>query len=124
MLSIQNTLILIMLLKKESSNLNVIIDVTSDDVLEILFTSGTTSSPKGVVITHYNMLFSGYYTSWQGNIREDDIYLTVMPGWHIDFQCTAALPAFHSGATLVLLEKYSARKFWNQVGCQMNGLNA
>ncbi len=102
-------------LKKESSNLKTLIEVQSNDVSEILFTSGTTSFPKGVVITHYNMLFAGPYTSWQGSIKEDDIYLTVMPAWHIDFQCTAALPTFSSGATLVLLEKYSARKFWNQV---------
>jgi len=102
-------------LQKESSILNTIVEVNSDDISEILFTSGTTSSPKGVVITHYNMLFAGYYTSWQGSINKDDIYLTVMPAWHIDFQCTAALPTFSSGATLVLLEKYSARKFWAQV---------
>ena len=104
-------------LQQESTILNKIVEIDSNDVSEILFTSGTTSLPKGVVITHYNMLFAGRYTSWQGSITEDDVYLTVMPAWHIDFQCTAALPAFSSGATLVLLEKYSARKFWNQVCC-------
>lgn len=67
------------------------------------------------MITHYNLLFAGHYTSWQCQLSKDDIYLTVMPAWHIDFQCTAAMPTFSSGATLVLLEKYSARKFWNQV---------
>lgn len=102
-------------LEQESNIIKRNIEVNSDDVAEILFTSGTTSLPKGVEITHYNMLFSGPYTAWQGSIRKDDIYLTVMPVWHIDFQCTAALPTFSSGATLVLLEKYSARKFWNQV---------
>lgn len=85
------------------------------DTAEILFTSGTTSRPKGVVITHYNVRFAGYYSSWQCALREDDIYLTPMPAFHIDCQCTAAMAAFSVGATFVLLEKYSARVFWQQI---------
>ncbi|ELM3659343.1 crotonobetaine/carnitine-CoA ligase [Edwardsiella piscicida] len=85
------------------------------DTAEILFTSGTTSAPKGVVITHYNLLFAGYYTAWQCALRADDVYLTPMPAYHIDCQCTVAMAAFSVGATLVLLEKYSARAFWGQV---------
>lgn len=87
----------------------------ADDIAEILFTSGTTSQPKGVLITHYNLRFAGYYSAWQAALREDDIYLTVMPAFHIDCQCTAAMAAFSAGATFVLLEKYSARAFWSQI---------
>ncbi|MBJ3813489.1 crotonobetaine/carnitine-CoA ligase [Shimwellia pseudoproteus] len=85
------------------------------DIAEILFTSGTTSHPKGVLITHYNLRFAGYYSAWQTALREEDIYLTAMPAFHIDCQCTAAMAAFSAGATFVLLEKYSARKFWRQI---------
>ncbi len=78
------------------------------------FTSGTTSRPKGVVITHYNLRFAGYYSAWQCALRDDDIYLTVMPAFHIDCQCTAAMAAFSAGATFVLVEKYSVRAFWGR----------
>ncbi|MGS9083340.1 AMP-binding protein, partial [Salmonella enterica subsp. enterica serovar Infantis] len=47
--------------------------------------------------------------------RDDDVYMTVMPAFHIVCQCTASMPAFSAGSTFVLLVKYSARAFWDQV---------
>lgn len=85
------------------------------NLAQIIFTSGTSSTPKGVMITHYNLIFAGFYSSWQINLNKDDRYLTAMPLWHIDAQCTAMMPTFSRGATFILLERYSAHKFWEQV---------
>ncbi|NDV18391.1 crotonobetaine/carnitine-CoA ligase [Pseudodesulfovibrio sp. JC047] len=103
------------MLRKQTTTLKEHVFVSCDDPAEIIFTSGTTTHPKGVVITHYNLCFAGRYTSWQVGIDSDDRYLTMMPACHIDFQCTAAMPTFAVGATFIMLEKYSARKFWRQV---------
>jgi len=53
--------------------------LSSDDVAEILFTSGTTARPKGVVITHANMIFAGIFVDWQANLTSCDRVLTTMP---------------------------------------------
>lgn len=97
-----------------SHNLD-IIKVDNLKPAEIIFTSGASSFPKGVVITHYNLIFAGHYSSWQININSDDRFLTAMPLWHIDAQCTVMMPTFTRGATLVLAHKYSASRFWSWV---------
>ncbi|MGV8965219.1 MAG: crotonobetaine/carnitine-CoA ligase [Cellulomonas sp.] len=88
-----------------------------DDVAGIVFTSGTTARPKGVVLTHTNLLFSGGYVDWQANLNPLDRLLTTMPACHVNFQLSALMPVLTAAATLVMVERYSARKFWRQV-CQ------
>lgn len=89
--------------------------LSSDDVAEILFTSGTTSKPKGVVLTHCNIVYAGIFAAWQFSLRHEDRYLSTMPAFHVDFQLNALMPVLMAGATLIGVEKYSARMFWKQI---------
>ncbi|CAK7004850.1 MAG: Crotonobetaine/carnitine--CoA ligase [Paraeggerthella hongkongensis] len=89
--------------------------LASDDPVEIIFTSGTTSCPKGVVLTHANMLFSGLYGDWEVSLTRDDRMLSTMPACHSNFQLAALTPVLTAGATLIVVEKYSASRFWKQI---------
>jgi len=89
--------------------------ISSDDVAELLFTSGTTAAPKGVMVTQANLVYSGHYAIWQASLREDDRIFTTMPSCHSNFQLVALTGAIMSGAALVLAQRYSARRFWADV---------
>lgn len=87
---------------------------TSSDVVEIMFTSGTTSTPKGVMLTNANMVFSGLYVNWQLAMNSEDRYMTSMCASHVNFQLSALLPVLTAGATLIMASRYSATRFWRQ----------
>jgi carnitine-CoA ligase len=89
--------------------------VTCDSVAELLYTSGTTAAPKGVMVTHANFAFSGHYGVWQASLRADDRVFTTMPACHSNFQLAALTPVLVAGATLIMAERYSASRFWHQV---------
>ena len=89
--------------------------ITCDSVVELLYTSGTTAAPKGVMVTHANFAFSGHYGVWQTSLRPDDRVFTTMPACHSNFQLAALTPVLVAGATLVMAERYSATRFWEQV---------
>ncbi|WP_223145109.1 AMP-binding protein [Actinotalea subterranea] len=89
--------------------------LSSDDPAGIVFTSGTTARPKGVVLTHANLIFSGHFVDWQASLTSADRLLTTMPACHVNFQLNALMPVLTAGATLVMVERYSASQFWRQV---------
>ncbi len=89
--------------------------VTTDDMAVILFTSGTTRHPKGAIYTHCNVVYGGLLHVAQMGMSEGDRFLSSMPCYHMDFQEMAAMPVICSGGTLIMVEHYSARRFWRQV---------
>ncbi len=84
--------------------------------VEIMFSSGTTSLPKGVVATHTNLLSSGRRQAMSYRTGPDDRFLTALPMFHASAQSTTLFAAIVAGgATAVFIERYSARRFWEQV---------
>ena len=89
--------------------------LSSDDMAVILFTSGTTRHPKGAVYTHACVLYGGMLHAHQVGMYPGDRFLSAMPCYHMDFQEMAAAPVICTGGTLIMVEHYSARRFWGQV---------
>ncbi|MFH1776148.1 MAG: AMP-binding protein [Candidatus Omnitrophota bacterium] len=55
---------------------------TLDDLMVILYTSGTTAAPKGVMLTHANLLSNFNSIKKLAILREDDVILAVLPLYH------------------------------------------
>lgn len=76
-----------------------------EDLAALLYTSGTTSAPKGVMLTHYNLASQMWLIDPLFLVREDDTFLSVLPMAHT-YECTLGLIlAFHHGAHVVYLDK-------------------
>jgi acyl-CoA synthetase (AMP-forming)/AMP-acid ligase II len=56
--------------------------VQSDDVAAILYSSGTTSLPKGIIITQGNEIYRAFRTAIEWNINYDDTVLITVPIYH------------------------------------------
>jgi carnitine-CoA ligase len=82
----------------------------------ILYTSGTTGPPKGVMLSH-----RAYVNSAQCFAREmvgataEDVFFTTLPLFHINAQAHTVLPAILLNATCALAPRFSASGFWNDV---------
>jgi carnitine-CoA ligase len=79
--------------------------------MEIVFTSGTTSAPRGVVLTHANWVWSGERTTRSLLVDDRDTFLTCLPLFHVNAQSLSMLNALTANGTLVLGPKFSASGF-------------
>lgn len=76
------------------------------DVINMQYTSGTTGFPKGVMLTHYNILNNGYFVGQRQDFSDKDRICVPVPLFHC-FGCVmGVLGALTHGATLVMVESF------------------
>ena len=83
-------------------------------VLVLIYTSGTTGRPKGVMLSHENILATVNNTNYWLPYKEGGVYLHAAPMFHVaDFPLIFAAPAF--GACQVTIAKFNAQAFCETV---------
>ncbi len=82
------------------------------DVALFLHTSGTTSRPKGVPLTHGNLMASIANIAATYQLTPRDRSLIVMPLFHVHGLIGATLSTLHTGGAVVIPAKFSAGSFW------------
>ena len=102
-------------LSHEDNNLSKSIDPENpspDDIALFLHTSGTTSRPKGVPLTHSNLMTSLNNIVKTYALTENDTALVVMPLFHVHGLIGVALSSLNSAGTIVIPPRFSASNFW------------
>lgn len=75
------------------------LEALPDDLVTIIYTSGTTSDPKGVMLTHRNFMHNVNNVPISiGDLNEKDRFLSVLPSWHI-YERTVEYCAIGIGAS-------------------------
>ena len=83
-----------------------------DAIALVLHTSGTTSRPKRVPLSHRNIAVSARNIVATYKLTADDVALCVMPLFHIHGLVASTMSTFLSGGTVVLPPRFNALNFW------------
>ena len=78
----------------------------------LMYTSGTTGNPKGVVLSHANLLAAGRNVVVGHDVTADDTALCVLPIYHINGLCVTVMGTLVAGAGLVMPYRFSVSTFW------------
>lgn len=81
----------------------------------LMYTSGTTGNPKGVVLSHGNLLAAGRNPVEAHHITSEDTGLCVLPIYHINGLCVTVMGTLVSTSQLIIPYKFSVSTFWQQV---------
>lgn len=86
-----------------------------EDEALLVYTSGTTGAPKGVVLMQYNMLVDALSISnWQG-ITGNQRMMCVLPIHHVNGTIVTLMTPMYVGASTVLNRAYSSSHFWEHI---------
>src|SRR5216117_3226575 len=85
------------------------------DLAVLPYSSGTTGFPKGVVLTHRNLVANLLQTAWVHHVAEQDRIIAVLPFFHIYGMQVVLNLALWRGATLVTMPKFELEPFLSTV---------
>lgn len=80
----------------------------SQDPLMILYTSGTTGSPKGAVLTHEGLFWNSINTTISLNLTQEECAVIFLPLFHTGGWNVLTTPILHRGGKIILLKKFDA----------------
>ena len=89
--------------------------VSPEDVSLLVYTSGTTGNPKGVMVTHQMYVAAGQGFAHWTRASSEDRFFTCLPFYHANIQYYSTMGALAAGATMLVVDRFSASRFWDQV---------
>ncbi|PAE33777.1 hypothetical protein CHI06_25405 [Bacillus sp. 7884-1] len=84
----------------------VLCEVNDRDLMQCLYTSGTTSNPKGVMSSHTAVYFNTLGTAFDLKFTDQDISIAMLPFFHTAQLNAISTPVFLAGGTTIILKKF------------------
>ena len=95
-----------------------------DDLALLMYTSGTTGRPKGVMLTQANLAANARAIAAEHALGPADRVLGVLPLYHINAFAVTMLAPLASGGSVAMAPRFSAARFWDQaLGCGCTWIN-
>ncbi len=94
---------------------NVLPTVDGQDDALLGYTSGTSGMPKGVLVSHRNMLAGGMNTVRAHKLSSKDRSLCVLPVYHMNAQVVTLMATLLSGGSVVIPHRFQVSFFWGLI---------
>jgi acyl-CoA synthetase (AMP-forming)/AMP-acid ligase II len=82
-------------------------ETAQDRVAALMYTTGTTSAPKGVMLTHANLLWNAKISGSIRKLTPKDVILAILPGTHIYCFSSGILAALYAGASIRFVPRFT-----------------
>ncbi len=93
------------------------ITASGDDLLFIMYTSGTTGLPKGVMHSHHTVFWANLTIASTTDFRKGDIFLNALPLFHVG-ALVPVLGCVYNATTVVLLRAFDPTQAWELIGSE------
>lgn len=98
------------------------VTLTHDDVVTIMYTSGTTGLPKGAMITHGMNFWNCVNLGVPAGVGLDTVHLNVLPLFHTGGLNCYSNPVLHAGGTVVILRQFDPGETLQVLGDPAQGI--
>ncbi len=78
----------------------------------LMYTSGTTGTPKGALLTHRNLVCAGRSVAAAHALTSADRVLSSLPLYHVNGQCIGTVSPLVSGGSIVMPHRFSVSQWW------------
>lgn len=104
--------------QKESLPASVVDAVSAEDEALVVYTSGTTGVPKGVLLNQYNLMADADGIADHYRFSSADRFMCVLPVHHVNGITVTLITPLYAGASVVLNRKFKVSKFWERLSSE------
>lgn len=90
------------------------VEIRDGEMSAILYTSGTTGAPKGVVSRYQSTGYAGL-KMFGAALKDTDVMYTCLPLFHANALSLTTMRALATGTPMVLSRRFSASRFWDEI---------